>query len=110
MTTIGFPPRSPDAWDRPAAEVSADAQRLAGGSAPAEPVPSKQEIIRRRRACRVLRDARAATHSPSDRIAYALDERLLAHPEAVATEADYPGWAERIAALATNNRKPRRAT
>ncbi len=40
----------------------------------------------------VLRDAMAATNSPSDLIAYAFDAYLLAHPEACSTEADYPGW------------------
>lgn len=68
MTLINIPPRTPGDWDRPAAEVAADA------------------------ACIVLRQAREASHSPSDQIAFALDERLLAHPDAVATEADYPNW------------------
>ena len=40
----------------------------------------------------VLQAAMAATHSPSDRIAYALDVALLEHPEWCSTDADYPGW------------------
>ncbi|WPO70257.1 hypothetical protein [Streptomyces sp. KN37] len=85
MTTIGIPPRTPESWDRPAAEVAAEA------------------------ACITLRQAAARTHSPSDRIAYALDQQLLIHPEACSTDATYPGWAEHIAALqAANPRQPAR--
>ncbi|MFJ8583682.1 hypothetical protein ACIRD2_03340 [Streptomyces sp. NPDC093595] len=41
----------------------------------------------------LLRDAMAHSHSPSDRIAYALDLHLVTHPDApVSTDADYPGW------------------
>lgn len=40
----------------------------------------------------VLVRAMEATYSPSDRIAYALDARLLAHPGCCSTDADYPGW------------------
>lgn len=37
--------------------------------------------------------AAARTHSPSDRIAYRLDEWLVTHPDApVSTPADYPNW------------------
>ncbi|BBC30067.1 hypothetical protein SGFS_013610 [Streptomyces graminofaciens] len=40
-----------------------------------------------------LHAAAARSNSPSDRIAYALDEWLVQHPEApVSTNADYPGW------------------
>lgn len=42
--------------------------------------------------CRVLREAMATTHSPSDRIAYAYGQYLVTHPEACATADDYPGW------------------
>lgn len=40
----------------------------------------------------VLMAAFAASHSPSDRIAYRLDAELLAHPELCSTAADYPDW------------------
>lgn len=41
----------------------------------------------------ILHAAAARSNSPSDRIAYALDEWLVRHPEApVSTEANYPGW------------------
>ncbi|MGW2594838.1 hypothetical protein ACWCXC_31860 [Streptomyces sp. NPDC001515] len=41
----------------------------------------------------VLVRARAATHSPSDALAYSLDLYLVTHPDApVSTDADYPGW------------------
>ncbi|SDL29075.1 hypothetical protein [Streptomyces indicus] len=53
-----------------------------------------------------LRAARARTLSESQRIAYANDEDLVAHPEWSSQAADYPGWAEHIAALAALNRKP----
>ncbi|MFB7605222.1 hypothetical protein [Streptomyces gardneri] len=41
----------------------------------------------------VLLNALAATHSPSDALAYRIDLWLIAHPDApVSTDADYPGW------------------
>lgn len=44
-------------------------------------------------AAATLHAAAARSHSPSDRIAYALDEWLVQHTEApVSTNADYPGW------------------
>jgi hypothetical protein len=40
-----------------------------------------------------LHAAAAHTHSPSDRLAYALDEWLVTHPDApVSSPADYPNW------------------
>lgn len=42
--------------------------------------------------------AAARTKSPSERIAYYLDIRLERHPELLATDADFPGWSEWIAA------------
>jgi hypothetical protein len=40
-----------------------------------------------------LHNAAAHSHSPSDRLAYALDERLVTHPDApVSSSADYPNW------------------
>jgi hypothetical protein len=54
--------------------------------------------------------AAARTHSPSDRIACHLDIRLEQHPELLATEKDYPGWAEHIAALQAANRNARKET
>lgn len=40
-----------------------------------------------------LAAAEARTHSPSDRIAFRLDEWLVTHPDApVSTGADYPNW------------------
>ncbi|MGW0904930.1 hypothetical protein [Streptomyces sp. NPDC002853] len=83
MTTIGIPPRTPKSWDVDPGTVAAEA------------------------ACITLRQAAAHSHSPSDRIAYALDERLVAHMDEEPTEADYPGWAEHIAALTASNKQPR---
>jgi hypothetical protein len=40
-----------------------------------------------------LHDAAAHSHSPSDRLAYALDQWLVTHPDApVSSPADYPNW------------------
>lgn len=39
----------------------------------------------------VLREAMAHTHSPSDAIAYALDLRLMAHPELIPDSDWTPG-------------------
>lgn len=60
-------------------------------------------------ACETTRKALARTNSPSDRIAYANDLFLLTHPEACATDADYPHWvandlAEQIHASNTTRR------
>lgn len=56
-----------------------------------------------------LVDAAAHSHSPSDRLAYALDQWLVTHPDApIATDKDFPGWAERIASL--NHRTPEEAS
>jgi hypothetical protein len=44
-------------------------------------------------ACAPLLAALAATHSPSDALAYRLDLFLVTHPNApVSTDADYPNW------------------
>lgn len=49
-----------------------------------------------------LQLAAAHTKSPSDRLAYALDEWLIGHPKApVSTDLDYPEWAAQLAALPT---------
>ncbi|GGV46239.1 hypothetical protein [Streptomyces spectabilis] len=38
-------------------------------------------------------------------------ERLaVEHPEACSTAADYPGWAEHVAALAATNHRPKEAS
>ncbi|MFG3136045.1 hypothetical protein ACGFZA_07460 [Streptomyces sp. NPDC048211] len=50
------------------------------------------------------------TFSPSDRIAYANDLYLLAHPEACSTDADYPEWAAGLALQTAKNRTSRRAS
>ena len=53
-------------------------------------------------ACRLLADAAAHTASPSDRLAYALDQRLITHPEIhLADDGDYPAWAIALAAQPT---------
>lgn len=46
-----------------------------------------------RQRAQTLTDAAKHSHSPSDRIAYALDAWLITHPEApVSTIDDYPDW------------------
>lgn len=57
----------------------------------------------------VLEAALAAAGDESDRIAYAGDLFLVAHPEACTSDATYPGWAERLAeqiAKSDSTRKP----
>ncbi|MWA08838.1 hypothetical protein [Streptomyces sp. BA2] len=61
-------------------------------------------------ACITLRQAATATHSESDRLAYALDQRLVAHMDEEPTDATYPGWAEHIAALAASNKRHQEAS
>lgn len=56
-----------------------------------------------------LVDASAHSHSPSDRLAWALDQWLVTHPDApLSSDNTYPGWAERIASL--NDRTPQEAS
>lgn len=84
MTQIGIPPRHPDDWDLP----------LSG--------------LRDQIAINVTLLAMYATHSPSDRIAYALDLRLIAHPEHLTSQSGDPEWdrwlANRIAECAATRR------
>jgi hypothetical protein len=52
-----------------------------------------------------LQLAASHTASPSDRLAYALDEWLITHPKApVSTDQDYAEWAARLATLPTYHR------
>jgi hypothetical protein len=51
--------------------------------------------------------AAARTHSPSDRLACYLDAQLVHHPELLATEADYPGFAQWVADREASNRLAR---
>ena len=79
MTTI---PRPIAALDVPLPEVEADA---------------------------FFRQAAEHTDSPSDRLAFYLDAQLVHHPELLATDKDYPGFAEWIAAREADNRRTREA-
>lgn len=55
-----------------------------------------------------FRLAAERTHSPSDRLAFLLDAQLVHHPELLATDKDFPGWAEHIAAREAANRRARK--
>lgn len=46
----------------------------------------------RQRAAQAFLNARDHTTAVSEQIAYALDARLVMHPELLATADDYPGW------------------
>ncbi|MFP3986952.1 hypothetical protein U9R90_05495 [Streptomyces sp. E11-3] len=84
-------------------------RRIADVDVPLTRLEADARALTVRRCCQVLAEAAASTESPSDRIAYALDECLLRHPEApISTDDTYPGWAEHIAALAAKNQQPRR--
>ena len=52
--------------------------------------------------------AAAHTSSPSDRLACYLDIRLERHPELLANDASYPGFAEWVAAREASNRNARK--
>jgi hypothetical protein len=66
------------------------------------PLTTVQQLVARQRNCQTLADAAAHTHSPSDRIAYALDTWLLSHSDgACSTNDDYPAWATALAAQPT---------
>lgn len=51
-----------------------------------------QMLVERQRSAQGFLDAREHTAAESERIAYALDARLILHPELLATDADYPDW------------------
>jgi hypothetical protein len=51
-----------------------------------------EQAERDRLAVAVLVEAAARTHSPSDRLAYSMDQALVTHPEWCSTNADYPDW------------------
>ena len=75
-------------------------------TAPIKPIAALdvpvEELAAQVDACRLLADAAAHTESPSDRLAYALDQRLITHPEVhLADDADYPAWAAQLRTLPT---------
>ncbi|MFJ5973574.1 hypothetical protein [Streptomyces sp. NPDC093060] len=84
------------ALDVPLPVVEAEAERL------------WQERDRRIAALH-FRQAAEHTNSPSDRIAFSHDAWLITHPEACATDRDYPGFAEWVAAREADNRRAREA-
>jgi len=53
-------------------------------SAPVQPLTADDHVV--------LSEAFARTHSPSDALAYAMDQVLLDHPEFCSTDATYPNW------------------
>ena len=67
-------------------------------------------IVAGQRNAQILDAAAKRTASPSDHLAYDLDAWLVCHPEApLSKDADYPGFAEYIAARQADNRKARNA-
>ena len=74
-------------------------------------VPQDQlaAALRQLAATRTLLAARDHAASPSDQLAFSLDIDLIASGTAVATDADYAGWSEHIAAVEAANRKARTA-
>lgn len=67
---------------------------------------AEQQLIATLLAARVT----APAYAVSDRIAYALDVRLIESHAVVSTDESYPGWAEHIAALQTANRRAKEAS
>lgn len=62
----------------------------------------------RRVAALNFRAAAARTHSPSDQIAFLLDAHLVRNQVPVSVDADYPGFAEWVAAREAGNRNARK--
>ena len=58
-------------------------------------------------ACFLAAAARAT--DPTDQLVYRLDARLVRHPELLATDDSYPGFAEWVAAREADNRRAREA-
>ncbi|MFE9736188.1 hypothetical protein ACFYO9_37680 [Streptomyces sp. NPDC005863] len=74
----------------------------------ANPIERLDVPLKQVAAVAVLLEAKVRSWSPSDRLAWSLDQQLVTHPEApVATDSDYPGWAEHIAALQAHNANAR---
>lgn len=71
---------------------------------PIEPLADVEAHMAEQKAIAVLLTARVRSGDSGDRIAYALDVRLIETHATVASDADYPGWAERIAVLQAANR------
>ncbi|WP_030169120.1 hypothetical protein [Streptomyces sp. NRRL S-813] len=84
------------ALDVPLPVVEAEAERL------------WQERDRRIAALQFRQAAERAT-DPKDQLVYRLDARLVRHPELLATDDTYPGFAEWIAAREADNRRARTA-
>ena len=80
---------------------------LARVDRPAEQLTADMAALVLEREADVVREAMARTHSPSDRIAYALDARLVTHPEVhLADDADYgTEWAAWLAARIEMNER-----
>ena len=76
MTAIGFPPRTPGDWDRPAAQVAADMKAL----------------VARQRKQHLAEGAAAEARHLGDPTDHAWEHLAVDHPEACSTDADYPGW------------------
>ncbi|MGW2721348.1 hypothetical protein [Streptomyces sp. NPDC001492] len=56
-----------------------------------------------------LRQAAAHATDESDRLAFYLDARMVHHPELLATNDSYPGFAEWVAAREASNRNAKEA-
>jgi hypothetical protein len=46
---------------------------------------------------------------PKEQLVYRLDAKLIRHPELLATDDSYPGWADYIAARQADNRRAKEA-
>ena len=94
-------------WYRPTGAFEARTRREAGGvvvearfvgavgsigGRPGLRIARLFALLQRRHGARLFLDAREHTAAESERIAYALDARLILHPELLATDADYPDW------------------
>ena len=64
--------------------------------------------VRQLAALRTLLAARDHAVDESDRLAFSLDIDLITSGIPVATDADYSGWSEHIAAMEAANRKARK--
>ncbi|MFF0736807.1 hypothetical protein ACFYVK_35000 [Streptomyces chartreusis] len=92
--------------------MTASVKPIAALDVPLSAVEAEAERIwaerERRVAALYFRQAATRTASPSDRIAFALDAHLIREQVPVSTDADYPGWAEHIAALQAANLNARK--
>ena len=72
-------------------------------------IAERERRVEARRVERSFRKAAARATDPKDQMVYRLDVKLLHPTVPLSVDADYPGWAELIAAREADNRRAKEA-